>query len=243
LDRISLDYLKKDGFGGGEARGIGCLGWIWGQWLLETPAAEIRKQVEPFVDRGMEMQTLSTKFDKRPVHDLFLLHCAIFSCGDAKIRTLAERVVDSAGINGHSPRDDGELYASAWSGMLKHSILGNRIKAEAEAEIVWKAHKDISFKASTKQLVTPWLKEDWDAFRKNQKKDFEKRWEQASKHGVARITGEERLVNLDGYSSVQQSWCWAHCGLAMLARRQGVEVATDPVWLPPHAIKSVDVLE
>ena len=104
LDPISLDYLKKDGFGGGEARAIGCIGWIWGQWLSKTPPAEIQRQVEPFVDRGMEMQTLSTKFEKRPLHDLLLLHCAIFSCGDARIKKLAERVVASAAALVLSPR-------------------------------------------------------------------------------------------------------------------------------------------
>jgi hypothetical protein len=243
FDQISLAYLKEKGFGDGRTRSVGCLGWIWMQWLSKTPPAEIQRQVEPFVDRGMEMQTLSTKFEKRPLHDLLLLHCAIFSCGDARIKKLAERVVDSAGANGHHPRDDGELYASAWTGMLKHSILGDRAKAEAEAEIIWKAHKDIAFKASTKQLVAPWLKGDWDAFRKNQKKDFEKLWEQAKKHGAAQVNDRECVVNLDGYSSVQQSWCWAHCGLALLARRQGVEVATDPIWLPPHAIQCVDALK
>lgn len=243
LDQLALDYLKEDGFGDGETRSVGCLGWIWAQWLLKIPPSEIHRQVEPFVARGMEMQTLSTRFEKRPVHDLLLLHCAIFGCRGALIERLAERSVDSAGANGHRPRDDGELYASAWTGMLKHWILGDPNKAEAEAEIVWKAHKDIAFKASTKQLVAPWLKGNWDGFTKSQKKDFEKLWEQSKKHGMAQADDRGCVFNLDGYSSVQQSWCWAHCGLALLARRRGVEVATDPIWLPPEAVQCVHALK
>ena len=243
LDQAALDYLKEDGFGDGETRSVGCLGWIWGQWLSKALSSEILRQVEPFVDRGMEMQALPSQFEKRPLHDLFLLHCAIFCCKDAQVRMVAERAIDSNGANGHSPRDNGELYASAWTGMLKHSILGNGGMAKSEAEILWKASKDISFKASTKQLVVPFLEGDWDAFRKNQKKDFEQRWEQARKQGAGQSSERECVINLDRYSSVQQSWCWAHCGLALLARRQGVEVATDPIWFPAHVIQCVDALK
>ena len=37
--------------------------------------------------------------------------------------------------------------------------------------------------------------------------------------------------------NVQQLWCWAHCGLALLAYRAGAEVATDPFWFPSHALQ------
>ena len=260
LDQTSLDYLKRTGFGDGKTRSFGCLGWIWGQWLAKTPPADIRKLVEPFVERGMEMQSLSTKFEKRPLHDLLLLHCAIFACSDDHLKRLAERLVDSSGNKGYWltkgaelderawsgirywPRDDGELYASAWVGMLKYSILGDQAKAASESEIIWKAKKDIAFKASTKQLVSPWLKGDWETFRKNQKKDLEKHWERARKHGAAKGDDQQCEVNLSQFS-VTQSWCWAHCGLALLARRQGVEVATDPFWFPPHAVTCIDALQ
>jgi hypothetical protein len=48
---------------------------------------------------------------------------------------------------------------------------------------------------------------------------------------------QEVVVNMDVVHSLPQLWCWAHCGMALLAHRQGIEVATDPFWFPLHALK------
>jgi hypothetical protein len=47
------------------------------------------------------------------------------------------------------------------------------------------------------------------------------------------------VVNLDAFSAIDQEWCWNNCGMAMLACRQGAEVATDPFWFPSHALNSI----
>src|SRR5256885_1417914 len=73
LDKNALDYLKEEGLGDGATRAIGCLGWIWTQWLLETPGPTILKEVQIFVDRGLEMQKVSRKFYERPLNDVYLL--------------------------------------------------------------------------------------------------------------------------------------------------------------------------
>lgn len=170
IDQETKEYLEEEGLGDGRTRAIGCLGWIWSQWLLQTSPTAIREQVEPFVERGMEMQELSSKFSMRPLHDIYLLQCAIFASDEAQLKKLAQRVVDTGGYRNYRPRNDGELYISAWSGMLKHWILGNTKKAREQSEVIWDAYRDISCRAATKPLVTPWLNCDWEGFRKSQER-------------------------------------------------------------------------
>jgi hypothetical protein len=218
------------------------MGWIWRQWLQEGAVAKIQERVSQFVDKGMEMQTASSLFYMRPHADLYLLHCAIFACESNQLEKLAERVVDSSGIGDHKPVDKGgELYASAWCGMLKHWILGDLKEAIRQSEMIWGAYRDASFTAATKPLVTPWLKGDWKAFVKAQQKDFEKLWARGRRDGTVRSEKhDEMVVTVERYP-VEQKWCWAHCGLALLAHRRGVEVVTDPFWFPPHALKCLGV--
>src|SRR4051812_7771272 len=79
IDETMRYYLQGAGFGGAKTRNIGCLGWIWRRWLAAAPETEIRPRVEAFVARGMEMQKLSPRFEWRAMHDLYLLHCAVFA--------------------------------------------------------------------------------------------------------------------------------------------------------------------
>jgi hypothetical protein len=160
IDPATLAYLKEDGLGDGEARAVGCMGWIYSQWLMAGPATEIHKRVEEFVERGMKMQSLSPKFYKRPVHDLYLLHCAIFGSSDEQLKTLAKRVVDGSGYKKYTPRNDGELYTSAYCGMLKYWVLGEWEKAIQQSEIIWGAHHYVAYRAASKPLITPWLKRE-----------------------------------------------------------------------------------
>lgn len=233
LDASTRASLEDYGFD--DSRPVGCMKWIWCQWLLQRPRAEIQLQVEPFVARGMQTYEMSTLFHKRPVHDLYLLHCAVFACGDTQLKQLAGLVVDGSGDGRHTPRNDGDLYASAWTGMLKYWILGDHERAASQSELLWPAYRFPSFKAAAKPLIVPWLKRDWASFRKQQDKDFEKSWVRARRDRIVKSETETETV-VAVVSSIQQLWCWAHCGMAMLAHRAGVEVATDPYWFPPHAL-------
>src|SRR5258708_34659341 len=76
IDETTKTFLQERGFSDAKTRAVGCMTWIWQQWLLETPCSVISKRVESFVDRGMDMQHISAKFHMRPMHDLYLLHCA-----------------------------------------------------------------------------------------------------------------------------------------------------------------------
>jgi len=104
IDAVTANYLREAGFGDGRTRSVGCMGWIWCQWLLHGEIVEIRKRVESFVERGMEMQEQSSKFNMRPMHDLYLLHCAIFASSETQLKKLAERVVDASGGKNHLPQ-------------------------------------------------------------------------------------------------------------------------------------------
>jgi len=172
----------------------------------------------------------------RALHDLWLLHCAIFACGSKQVKALAEQVVDASGVDGAPLRNDGELYASAWCGMLKHWILGNHEEAAKQSAIVWKSYRYDIARVAPKALVTQWLAEDWSAFARAQQKDIKTLWERARRDRFV-VSGkrDKVLIRMDGIIPGYQ-WCWAHCGLALLAYRRGADVACDPFWFPSHAL-------
>lgn len=240
IDETIKRYLQEDGFDGARTRSVACLAWAWGQWLSNAAKPMIQSHVESFVERGLEMEELSSLFYMRPIHELYLLHCAIFASTDAQLKEVASRVIDASGFKTYKPRNDGELYASAYCGMLKYWILGDWQKAVEQSEIVFSSYRDISFRGAGKPLITPWLKRDWKGFIKAQQKDFEKLWVRARKNGTVKSESRlETVVDMEPVRHIQQAWCWAHCGMALLAKRQGIEVVTDPFWFPPHALACV----
>lgn len=237
LSKIDIEVLRDDGFSAARGMARHCMKWVWMQWLLAGDAKAIRQKVGASVEKGLAMRSKSNHFHMRAVADLYLLHCAIFASSQAQLERVAVRVVDSSGIGDHKPvARFGELYASAWCGMLKHWILGDLKRAEEHAELIWSAYRDASFAAAPKRLVMPWLNGDWSGFMKAQRKDFEKLWARGRKDGTVRSeSGEDILVTVERYP-LEQKWCWAHCGLAMLAHRKGIEVAADAFWFPSHAL-------
>ncbi len=229
--------LLKSGMAGPAHQAKNCMGWVWRQWLLGTSKELISKKIEPFVARGLEMRALCRSYHKLALHDLYLLNCSIFGSSESQLNKVAESVADSYGDKGETPIDDGELYAAAWCGMLKNWILGNTDNAFEQSHIIWKSHRESGVFAAPKPLVIPWLRKDWKAFFKAQKSDFEKLWKRARKDGwtVRAENPNETVVTTDRYQ-IDHQWCWAHCGMAVLAHRLGNEVATDPLWFPSAAI-------
>jgi hypothetical protein len=155
-------------------------------------------------------------------------------------------ISDSSGDKGATPIDIGglyavavgELYAAAWCGFLKYSILGDASKARREYDLIWTAHRDQQLVAAPKALTAAWLKNDPKSFVKQQQKDFERLWARSRKHAwsVKSETEEEIVITANGYD-VGHMWCWSHIGLALLAHRKGWEVATDPFFFPASALK------
>ncbi len=239
IEQSDLVFLLGNGLKGALHRAEHCMGWIWRQWLRGASKGEFSNRVESFVDRGLKFREQCQSYDYLPLHDLFLLHSAIFASSDAQLNAVAETVADASGDKGKTPMDvgSGELYAAAWCGMMKYWILGDDEKAVAQSESIWGAYREPGVRAAAKPLVTPWLKRDWKAFVKAQQKDFEKLWNRARKDHWT-VKGEnstEIIVTTERYQIAHQ-WCWAHCGMAMLAHRQGVEVVNDPFWFPAVAL-------
>ena len=239
LTKVDFDFLAGNGLQDAEHRAANCLGWIWRHWLIGTPKDVLSRRVEPFVERGLEWRKRSQSYDYLPRHDLFLLHCAIFASSDSFLRAVAEQIADASGDKGAKPMDYGygELYEAAWCGMMKYWILGDEEKAIEQSNFVWGAYRDKQVSAAPKPLVAPWLRRDWTAFVKAQQKDFEKLWNRARRDGatVKREDSNQTIVTTDGYQ-IRHQWCWAHCGMAVLAHRQGAAVATDPFWFPATAL-------
>jgi hypothetical protein len=236
----------EDGFSGPRCWTEGCLGWIWCQWLSQASPETIRKEVEFVVDRGMEMQERCSIQRYRCLHDLWLLNCAILAASPEKLAALAGRVVDSKGDTSRQskdtspPNNNGELFAAAWCGMLKYWILGDLQKSIQESELIWGAYRYDIARFAPKSLVAKWLAGDLRAFVKLQQKDFNGLWEWARKNQiVVSESDSETVIAFHRMPVPGRGWSWAHCGLAMLAHRHGVEVATDPFWFPPHALQCV----
>lgn len=219
-----------------------CLGWIWRQWLLGSPIVGIQKTVRTFVERGLELRKQSRSYDFLPQHDLFLLHCAIFASDEIQLNQVLESVADSGGDKEQRPLDNGELYAAAWCGMLKYWALGEEAKAIEQSRIIWGSRRDDRIFAAPKPLVTPWLKKDWKSFADQQEIEFAKLWNRARKGrwSIRSETDAEVVMTTNGFR-IGHMWCWAHCGLGLLAYRRSIEVVTDPFWFPAHALKVAEV--
>jgi hypothetical protein len=245
IDESDLKYMLGNGLADASHRASSCVGWIWRQWLSGASKGSLSAKVVPFIERGLEFRERSGSYHMLPLHDLLLLHCAIFVSGDSQLMKVADKVADASGDKGQRPSDfgHGELYLAAWCGMMKYWILGEQEKAVQQSELIWGAYRDQGVLAASKSLVTPWLNHDWKSFVKAQKKDFEKLWNRARKDcwTVREENPEEIVVTTQRYQ-IEHQWCWAHCGMALLAHRQGIEVATDPFWFPSHALKCVESL-
>jgi hypothetical protein len=234
MSETARNFLQKTGLD--YVRVVGCMKWLWLQWLSNGTKSFVCERVTAFVDDEIERLALSPLSHHRARHNLLLLQCAIFAAKGEQLLRLALQVVEASGFREFVPRNNGELYTSAWCGIFKHWILGDFERAAQQADIVWGSYRPPWLKAASKPLATPWLKQDWRAFLKAQKADFDRLWTSGRKNGiVGKETRAEIVVTVD--FPVEQLWCWAHCGMALLAHRKGVEIATDPFWFPPHALE------
>jgi len=237
--------LLKSGLKSAAIQASGCLGWIWKQWLSGASKDVIYSQVSPFVERSLDLRArCKYSYYMLPQHDLLLLNCAILAMPESQLKYVVAMMADSSGDKGETPADNGELYAAAWCGTLKWWILGDLAKALQESEKIWPAFRDqfFSLRAAANPLVGPWLKRDWSSFMKRQNKDFDQLWARARKSNwIVRSETESEVVVTTNRLLIERDWCWSHCGLALLAYRfEGVPVATDPFWFPPHALECVD---
>lgn len=235
FSQLELNLLKNDGFSVARSKASSCMAWIWTQWLLKADGEKVERIVSDFVARGLETHKLTSNFHYRTLHDLFLLHCAIYASSDSQLEAVAKAVVDSSGAYGSVPRNDGALYHGAYCGMLKYSILEDQSSCEKEYQVMKDAYID-PFRGAAKPLIKTWIEKNYDGFIRNQVKDFERLWQFADKHRIVVQNGGDKTLQLRKIST-EQNWCWGHCGLAMLFHRKGAKVATDELWFPATALE------
>lgn len=240
VTQIDLRLLKTDGFSAARGIAASCIAWIWYQWLLSTPREVMLAKIEPFIEKMHFFQRKSKLLRMRPHADLYLLHIGMFSLPNRALFRLAGNMIDLD--SGHEFPDDGHLFAAAWCGMLKNSILGNDADTHRHSIVMAKARHSPSFGAISKPLINSWLKSDWKKFVQAQEGDFNRLWERARKDGTIQKEGRSEIVVTVDRFPVEQKWCWGHCGLAMLALRRGIEVMSDRFWFPPHAFQRFNQL-
>lgn len=237
LDDDVREYLTESGLD--YCRVVGCLKWIWLQALSGGDRTLVRDRVGALVDSELERLEISPLFHHRPRHNVLLIACALFASSTSQLARIAEAVVDSSGFRSYTASDDGSRFTCAWSGILKYAILGDLSRASEEASVVWPSYRPPEIKATTKPLTTPWLRQDWSKFRRAQQRDFDTLWTRARKYDVVRSETKRKRVVSAHSISIEQSWPWAHCAMALWAVRHGADVITDPFWFPPHSLSFI----
>jgi len=238
VDENEIRYLPIQ-VRGAAHRAEHCLGWIWRQWLSGNPREVICERVHGLVKKGLDLRARTRGYDDLPVHDLFLINCAILGSTEEQVKEVADAIADASGDKGRHPTDRGELYTAAWSGMMKYWVLGDLAKAQEQSEMIWGAYRHRRVKAASKPLVTPWLKKDWAKFAKVQQKDFDQLWagiRKGTRWSIKSETDTEIVMTTDN-KQIGHMWCWSPCGLAILAKRAGAEIITDPYWFPEVAVR------
>ncbi|MFT4691887.1 MAG: hypothetical protein ACI9OD_004113 [Limisphaerales bacterium] len=236
LDDLAKSYLESEGFADGAFMSECCLGWIWSQWMKARTVAGISSKVGENLSQGMQMRTESSVFTDKPLHDLLLLVSASLGGTESDLNEVAECVMDTGGDGTMQPSDSNQIHECAWTGMFKYFALKDYGKAAEEAESIWSSKAHSSIKGAAASLVKPWLARDWNAFRKQQKKDFTRLWNWSKKNKILVEKKTKRTIDLPRLVLVKERWCWAHCAMAMLAAREGEEVETDEFWFPPSAL-------
>jgi hypothetical protein len=226
-------------------RAENCLGWIWRQWLSGNSRGAIKDRVTDIVRKGLELRHITKSYDDLALHDLYLINCAVLGCEDSLIKEVAMVIGDVSGDKGRkpstnisSPRERGQTYLAAWSGMMKYWILGDTEKAIGQSQLIWEAYRNVTTKAAPKPLVTPWLNKDWSKFSLQQEKHFSQLWASARKDkAIVKSETDSEIVVTTNWFQIGHMWCWSHCALAILASREGAVVVTDPFWFPEVALK------
>ncbi len=236
FDERRVKNLAKFGFADGAIRSERCIAWVWTQWIFGKTTSELSKKVSLSLHRGVGLREYPHVFNDKPLHDLLLIVSASLGGTESDLKEVAECVMDGSGDGNLRASDINEVHLCAWTGMFKYWVLGERDRAVSEAEAIWKTRPHPSIKGAAASLVNPWLAGDWDAFRKRQRKDFSRLWAWAKKNKIVIEKKTKRIVDFPRLVLVKERWCWAHCAMAMLAARQGVEVETDELWFPPTAL-------
>jgi hypothetical protein len=207
--------------------------------LMKTAPDEVGDTVDDLVDDCLRAYDVVSSQHFRPRFDLLLLHCAIFAASEKQLKRVAGAVMDSRGVPGYEFKGDGDVYAAAWCGMLKHWLLGDKEMARSEFERVKGAYVHPAIRGASFELVRAWLDADWKKFNKLQQKDFQRLWTFVRKHRIVVTSGSNSFKAKIDKISIGQNWCWAHCGLAVAAYRQGASVETHDFLFPAHSLTVV----
>lgn len=225
-------------FVGGYVRADFCLRWLWLNWLSETqnPAALTAARDAVVYSRALQQEIPDRYFRGR--HDSYCVHLAASAGMHDVLPELAERLAWA--------QDSSELHQraeEAWSGLWRFILLGDKPKAKEQAEILYSAHRPMGVRLPRKPLVKAWLDEDWKAFRQAQKKSFKQLWDHRRKAiwrtdaGIRSsiLKEDDNVVELVLYDTLNSSW--QENGIALHLRHQGIEIETDPLWLPVSALR------
>ncbi len=236
FDDRRIKRLEKRGFADAAIRSEWCIIWLWAQWISGVTTSRLTENVSLSLRRGISLRDYPHIFRDKPLHDLLLIVSACLGGTESDVIEVAECVMDTSGDGNLRASDINEVHLCAWTGMFKYWVLGDHEKAASEAEAIWKSRPHPSIKGAAASLVNPWLARDWDEFRKQQRKDFSRRWAWGGKYKIVTEKKTKRVIDFRSLVLVKERWCWAHCAMAMLAAREGIEVETDEFWFPPTAL-------
>ncbi len=223
-----------------EAKAIllAALVWSWYEWHRTNQLGSIQAALVEVTQRTFAIHPPGSAEGRWASSlwadlDSFLIQCAVLS-GDRATMEAAAAFVSEA-----DPASDREQAVPAWSGILKHRILGT--PGEAAQLQVWQRQRPrFVVAAPSPSLVTAFVLQDQQQFHRGLRAACQKHWALAEKQGAI-VTRTDDSVCLDtrlGRKNPLMLWPWPEAVLGRLAPATTPDCSIDPVWLPPAFLRN-----
>lgn len=211
--------------------------WAWCLWLKGGDLERIRDGVSSTLQKSRRLLGDSKNDYFRADH---AVRCASLAAtfGDLESLRILADLLPSA-----ESETSSDLCLIAWSGVWKYSIQGHWEKAKQQANLLFEAGSPINLRLPRRPVVRAWVDHDWPGFQKAIASSYGKMWKGLSKQrSTVILPTSEVEFSLSGMSA-STDFHWQENAFSMMAKRLGVEVPSDSLWLPEMALSAAERLD